>query len=322
MKTEITDRDIKRIENELLMLNSGNSWVLMVEQGRDRVIFPRDSLPCLGGEMRKYKKTHGEKYTDPYTGNKNNPTDTYRPGDLHWPFPEGTPIALAVRRDVSKQYETLLEAMFSDESPWKRGFKDTSSVHFFKKEDKIKGYLLKDTEVDPTVMINLFNVFKSSPPTLVQRFDLLKKKGLTVREALAGALEIKPGFQIANFMKGYYTPNNLDIYRHETQNPRDLNGSWPELETGRTFKGRYDYNRKRFHEVFEVKDGKNFTFLNKARELAGMHPVMNIWDSSQPKEIPIEEEVEIIREAYWSVFDEHKALFESRKEKGLRDAEY
>lgn len=221
---------------------SGLSFCLAMRLDDGSVkIWDRIDQPCYG-EFRKYKKTHGDECTQPVDS---------RPGDLHWPFPEGIPEGFAFSGDVGgarfPSAEKMNEFLFSDDSPWKRGFGSASSVELIKGKDN-EGYVnvvFLDTEIDPTVLISLMNIRKIVD---VKAFNHWIELGLTEKEAFVTCMIQRddPSYTIATGGDGYYCPIMVDYPRYFSGDPHDL--------TGGTFRNRFDYNRKRLHDVFSTTD--------------------------------------------------------------------
>lgn len=170
------------------------SYILaMREESGELKLHHRANQPCYG-ELRKYFATHEDQYTDP------EPHDEYRPGDLHDPFPEGTPEGLglnfnnwdtifsqegSVVKELIPVRDRLIRYAFSENSPWRRGIvpgtiefveapvvikasfpdhiKKNSYTAFGKDKfetNAIAGIIMRDLSVDPTVSVNLFNNIK------------------------------------------------------------------------------------------------------------------------------------------------------------------
>lgn len=198
-------------------------------------IHHRHLQPCYG-ELRKYKKTHGDEAT----------RGESKPADLHFPFPSGLPIALAVRtKELGPQTHDFAKFIFSKESPWASAFKE---VYFF--DD---GYILNDLQVDPTILVNAINMVRSgTAPT----FFLAKENGLTDHEAisLAMSLSVTDHWVVSGASQGYYVPSmgRLDFGRLYLKQPRN------DLSNGRLFSDREDYNREMLECPFEIVEATQY----------------------------------------------------------------
>ncbi len=108
------------------------SFLIIVHQDNTIGHFSRIDQPCWG-ELR----THYN--------------DIDKPGDLHHPFPKGTPIALAVR--YSLDHSLPFTKWLIQKSPWSSLF--TDEVEFYPKNSAIStGIIFKDTKFDPTLLVS------------------------------------------------------------------------------------------------------------------------------------------------------------------------
>ncbi len=212
-----------------------NTWGQMF----DYSFHPRYSMPCYG-ELRKYKRTHPEDYTS----SENKPTD------LHYPFPEGHPAALGLNLPPSEKNEEVYKDLFSNESPFINGFRSKDNVLFIRKESGVPGpiigFVVKDLEIDPTVLVNLL---KFTRYNLALPYSRLREAGATIQEAL-GIIYLNNGMDpmySTNKNSGYWTPAIFSAKRWFSQNPIDLSGG--------TLADRFDYNRTRMADPFYSKTG-------------------------------------------------------------------
>ena len=239
-------------------------WCIVTYHEGGYVFHARPNNPCMG-DLRKYmeqdyksgcrsasgfaqrvyesrgevvKKTPpdlmGHKdYTDPYTGNPDEPSDDYYPTDLPWPFPLGAPVAVGVNL-YCPQFTNdpeFLDFVLSSESPFRRGFDPSGEITVLK--TKGNGLILNGLDLDPTVFVNLLNSSKNfTSPGNYGEF----RKALTMPELL---FMLYYGFGGGD---GYYTPMSIDSRKFFSGESNDL--------TGGSLRDRYDYNRKIFHEVF------------------------------------------------------------------------
>lgn len=256
--------------------NGGISWSYGHRNKDNVVVFvPMINRPCYG-EMRAY----GASSTRP---------KDYHPGDLPRPIPAGPgreAISVAFKK-VSLDIEThnaMIEYMFSSESPWKRGIGyDGLSLT---KDDKgrIKGVVMWDTAVDPTVMVALFMAIRSLGGTdgradswvwFQEDFGLSKFQALVAtfyfpilrfRLPMYTPIKIdrdvfKNGVKFTSqFNNGYFLPNSPDFKKM-------LSGQSLDLSNGKTWQEGEDYNRPSLAEVFRTDDGINKNVSTELRSL-------------------------------------------------------
>lgn len=275
--TDLTEEAITNLHK----MNSGFkshdlAYGLAMKEGDKILLHYRESQPCYG-ELRKYHAIHDD-YTDPQ------PTDHYRPGDLYWPFPDGTPVGLALRlrnklpknnqKKLNNTLENCLDFLFSDESPWVRGVPSSDYVEYTRDNNgEIIGLVFLHLDVDPTVMVQLINSTIKRVKSHADLYNVIRfrEEGASWAEVFALWQEIEFGCisedksDVYNFSsnqnRGYYTPIFFDVKAFFNQNPLDL--------TGGTLKDRYDYNRVRLHDVWsDEKKGETGgdTFVGKIRK--------------------------------------------------------
>lgn len=223
------------------------SYVMLFDGDIEHV---REKQPCMG-ELRKYESTHKGECTQP----KNS-----KPGDLHWPFPEGTPSGLYLNlngmyRSFNEYKNSLIEFMFSSDSPWYSGFK--CGVEFQKNnQGKILGVYIPHGDFDPTVFVNLC---KHTGMILgneekVNQYHLLVANGLNEREALAiCCINPYPIYRGVWNSDTYTCPKTFSFRRFLDANPKDL--------TGGLWSHRVDYNRTDMGEPF-TSDGKTLPWAD------------------------------------------------------------
>lgn len=239
--------------------NGSISWSMITQDEDLGLSFhERKKQPCFG-EMRKYKSTHGDECHKPEG----------KPGDLHDPFPKGTPVAISIAWGTypppipveSDELDELIYLFWGAKSPWINGFVHPESLDFTLTEDKksYRGFVLTNTDFDPTVFVNLINVWKKiwgyqpSHEPVLKKYRLAKEAGLEGVELIIAMASVnlmensnwgqKEGII---FDDGYYTPRSWDLTRLRNQDPKDISGG--------TFRDRYDYDRMYLHTIFE-KDG-------------------------------------------------------------------
>lgn len=194
----------------------GLGFALTMEHEGVVKTYIHDHQPCFG-ELRKYKSTHGDECTQP---------KDYRPGDLYTPFPEGTPIAVGFRFNHDRA--GFINATSGQDSPWRRGINPESLV--IEPDKKHILFVITDTDLDPTVTVQYVNMAKGlyQEPRIYDDLSLNENILYSIRMSNPGS--------------GYYFSDYVNVKRFLDSDPYDL--------TGGTFQNRFDYNRKRLHEVF------------------------------------------------------------------------
>lgn len=221
----------------------------------DYSIHPRYHQPCYG-ELRKYRATHPDECTQPWNS---------KPTDLWDPFPAGRPIMVGTNfsGQQSGQYhydcDVMITEAFGPESPWVLGSKQGLPT-FVEGEKYLVGVILKDTKIDPTVMVNLFNNLKCRTG-LGLVYKQLRDEGLSVRETFAVLLHSGRGSPLAyiNGPDGYYTSYRVSARRILEAKPRDLSGGF--------FCDRIDYNRTELENVFALDDKPVMTLADALQKL-------------------------------------------------------
>lgn len=239
----------EKIASELHNLNStltGIAFSLAMSEDDKIIIHQRQNQPCYG-EMRTYGKgsVPPEREKD------------HKPGDLHSPFPKGTPEGIGVPIRTSFSADTVIhnefmEWLFSKESPWATGI---DQIEFTKnKEGRNIGIVQIDTNFDPTVFVNLLKSVMSYYLRGSRWSEAKKKFGLNNFQAFLLS------FTNVSFTNGSYdkldvqtsllTPGCffgvLDLERFKNKNPYDRSG-------GLTFKQRSAYNRPEVEYIFSQK---------------------------------------------------------------------
>lgn len=254
---------------DVIRASTGINFTLLMEKDvgvyyggerTDVTIHPRWNQPCYG-ELRKYKSTHPTECTQP----KNE-----KPNDLWHPFPDGTPVAVGTKflHKPSEASDALLRFVFSGRSPWLSGIGDPQLV--LNEKEHVVGVLMRDTRLDPTVLVNLFNNVKSSLLCYGNPKAFLKliEGGFSEAEAVATILATRTPLQHVTQPDGYYTTQRLSLRRIVEQKPRDL--------TGGTLRDRFDYNRTELENVFML-DGKPVLTFEDA---LGDHLKVGYWKES------------------------------------------
>lgn len=231
------ETDAKALDELLHYASSmhGINFALAMRESDGSVkVYPRSSQPCQGGEMRKYQRTHGDLCTRP---------NDRRPSDLHDPFPSG--IVEAVGFHKSHVGEKFLRDSLSEDSPWLKGFNSPDNIIYAEKNGKTVGYIINDTEVDPTVLVNLAQYQNTCGPF----YEKYLEAGFTRKEALVLVALFnhdpeKLGVQTYN----YYFPVLASLDRFFEANPHDLSGG--------TYRNGFDYNRRDIHNLFKAGPGE------------------------------------------------------------------
>lgn len=239
----------------------GTGFALLMEyHGRDPYkdygIFLRSSQPCQGGELRRYRSTHGELCTQPHDE---------RPGDLFNPFPSGRVAAAAFRIFQGPMDPGLLcDLVFSEDSPWKSGFGGLPNVKFYKRPntDQIEGFILRDTRlVDPTVMVNLLGYLNIAKNHGKRLFEPLLEFGMSPNQALAFTILNNNSLNSVMQTFTYRFPALFSPRRFFEGRPNDLSGgSWGDG---------CDYNRTYVQDVFSGSPEYSIQWFKDVRKLLG-----------------------------------------------------
>lgn len=206
-------------------------------------VWVREDQPCQGGEMRKYGITHDD---------STRPKDP-RPGDLYYPFPDGTPLA------VCSHFHTNISELFphyvNKGSPYLRAYGGPNNVEMVGNSSVV----IKDASlIDPTTMVYLFRKFRCGKnvfgellnhltPTEVVLFDLIEWKSLNFKKGGASSMYDVREINLKKFLKG------------GVEASYDL--------TGGSLYNRYDYNRPDIEYLFASKVRDNnlkFSQINDA----------------------------------------------------------
>lgn len=251
------EKILEELRNITPKLSGGRSYCIVTRNADDTIeIHRRENQPCIGGEHRKYEKSHPGDCTRP-----NDP----RPGDLRQPFPKGTPVALSYNWPIATNLKEFFEYVLSNESPWIKGFGGKKYIEFI--PSTIKGYvysgwIVKTAKIDPTVWINclkyLQGAFKRNSfwKELIQRG--MNKKEALVATILLSNTAIPPSVN-GLIPSGDYTMSLAgSIKRIMEQDPVDL--------TGGTLRDRYDYNRPDMAKIFVDPDSKQEPFIKQLKD--------------------------------------------------------
>lgn len=203
-------------------------------------IHQRISLPCWG-ELRKYANTHpADQVTQKYPPKK--------PSDLHYPFPDGKPEALACAFPLKQDDEFASwrrEYCFGESSPFRRGYQRDFLQLAMNDDGSMNGIILTDTKFDPTVLVNMLkriDVINAFP------LKMLFEAGFTDDEVkiLLTTVYINTRYCEIQPMTDYIQGVKCNLNKILTGDTTDL--------TGGTFGDRFDYNRKYMHDIFKDED--------------------------------------------------------------------
>lgn len=126
----------------LLSPSSRYYGVIVTEEDGHFLIHNRVNQPCYGF-LRKY-------------GPESDRPEDYRPSDLPIDFPNGKVVMIAIPLYNNGPFETFEEIWFSEKSPWWSILENQELVF---KDDKLKGLILHDTDVNSTVVINMVKTY-------------------------------------------------------------------------------------------------------------------------------------------------------------------
>lgn len=199
-----------------------NYAFLMLEEDGTYTLVERLSMPCWGA-MREY-------------GCGTRPDD-YWPDDLKEPrhiFPKtGNPVAISfqfwniylyIAENKEKWNKFLTEFVFNVEiSPWVKCLNDFELII---NDDLITGVLIKDTKVDPTVIVNMMK-YGGRTERYIKWCDMVKGG----KHPLTSFLYLMRGVWPRVVLERYFNADPFDY-------------------TGGTFYDRYSYNRPSVEKIF------------------------------------------------------------------------
>lgn len=195
----------------------GTSFVLAVRDKFGSIgFYPRTSQPCYG-EMRKYQNKNSNHKQAVAHGDLAK-SGKQKPTDLYCPFPSGEPemIGFYVRAwnvvtEADQKYLPIINFLFSDQSPWIKGFGSSKAVELVWKDKKLNGFVVKTSDIDPSVLVQMLWTFRHSS---IQNFQNFLDAGASMKEA---CLLILP-------QGGGYGPKKCDLKRFFQADPRELSG--------------------------------------------------------------------------------------------------
>lgn len=258
---------------------------------KDYVPFPRDIMPCWGGDMRKYKSTHGDSCTQP---------DDRRPMDLYQPFPEtGSPVAVVLKMKIDKIFfDDILKF-----TPYGNAFKDVD-VKWDKNFVSISSKCGKKFPVDPSAIVSFIffmSRFRYGSDTAPAGFiDMYKK----IKEEVGGEYAMLTSI-VTPIGSNYQNTDKMNCLAQDSgyhfasiDLAGFIRGEFNDISGGMYGDG-YDYNRKdislflsskgnrpinatEFNQLIEKKYGRDETYNFKlnlvdfAKELkAYVEPFVN-----------------------------------------------
>lgn len=209
------DKGVVELAHLANSIAKGTNFVLLVRDKFGSVgVYPRINQPCMG-EFRKYFDKNGRDYNAVAHGDLAKSKKT-KPRDLFNPFPSGEPVAFGRRHVFSPGLTdfALLDFLFSDKSPWLKGFASPEAVEFGKKDFRDIQYLVKTSDIDPSVWIQLTWTI-SNLPYNIATFKAWKEKGASDLEACLYATQNGDG---------YKCPVTVSLRRFFEGDPRELSG--------------------------------------------------------------------------------------------------
>lgn len=219
---------------------------------------------CIVTETEEGIKTH-QRLNQPCWGElRTHYKDIYKPGDLHAPFPEGTPLGISAPFYSSISQESISQEWFKfitgPDSPWKSLFHGETACcvpSYHPKSGNITGCLLLNTHVDPTFFVHML---------LWSRDPMIKEKDYSVFLSW----NIKPLTSLILSLLLYRLNNNLckmpvnygnsEYYITKKLNLARMFNSQPHILTqdNLDFYNRGPYNRRDIQNVFKGTFSLNF----------------------------------------------------------------
>lgn len=237
--------------NEMISLCSimehMNFALCMLKEDGSYSTYSREHQPCQGGEMRKYKETHGDECTQP---------EDRRPGDLYDPFPTGKPVMVSRHFSMGME-EGVFDAFHDLEvSPYRRAIPAFEKIHT---DGKLGGVLYEGMSVDPTAFVNLQQAVNSKRNLKVSN---LLNAGLNLQEAVISMMLNGGNLETPASTYSYYFPVSASIRRL-------IDGDFYDLSGG-TFEDRFDYNRRYVQDLFKARDGETVTNFFERLQKSGV----------------------------------------------------
>jgi hypothetical protein len=211
------------------------SYCLGIELDGKLTVHHRIGQPCYG-EMRTYQPEIDK---------------TEKPSDLHWPFPDGNPVALCV---AMQHYPKHIVDWFIDgeTSPWRKLFHDRTVRTF--DGDNHTGFYLTNLDFDPTWLVDglvmLKNVHYTSVPIIGKQIDPFYALILGHQVGVNNSGCVIPSYKVNSF--GYFLPAAPSVKR--------MRNSDPVVEEGFWLSKRAPYRRKGMENVWFDKESKFHIF--------------------------------------------------------------
>lgn len=229
-------------EELVLLPSSGTNHLMVFEQKDGFSVYDRENQPCYG-EMRTYGKECD--YPESIQARIS------KPGDLHDPFPKGTPIWIGTRLSLGSHTWDQFKFLFDPEiSPYRKLLPEMQPRL---KGNELVGIAVVDTEIPPTPFIQLLiflrnvafenpNKYRDPAPNHDDRTYFIARYFIPSAYLRCGAT----GWLFSPQTGGYALSGSLSL-------PAYYNGHLYDLDEGRTFKQRQPYNRKQLSAVFGYK---------------------------------------------------------------------
>lgn len=259
--------DVKDFESGLVAMREhlgsypgSVAFSLMMKNDDQLTVHNYRNQPCYG-ELRPYKKTHPDLLPE-------HQREVTKPSDLHDPFPDGNPVAVGIVLGTNTQtsiedHNFFIELVTSKDSPWRNVLKD---YELLMGDNKYTGLILKDTKIEPTVMINLFMFIRAMAFSYqFPHFNRLRKKFPHKNPLELLCISTRLG-------KHWQSPGeisfveDMDYYISPAFNAKNFLNGVTENLTGGTFYDRYAYDRPRLHDVFGKTDK---TWRARLKEIFG-----------------------------------------------------
>jgi hypothetical protein len=197
---------------------------------------------CIAVQDAEGKITFHSRLHQPCWGElRTHYNDIEKPGDLHDPFPEGTPIGIAAsfqEKNTSEWHKFIT----GPQSPWSSLFSNGAVVPSYH-NDTITGVIVLDTHIDPTLFVH-FLLWSAG----CHNFNLFLNMGV----------DPFTSFLLARFLYingAYYSIRMISQTEEYKLSPRlnipRLYTSQPHILTDADFYNRGAYNRKRIQNIFK-----------------------------------------------------------------------
>jgi len=258
VKQEMEERVYKMMNGSF---GSTHYCFVTVDEGEYK-FHDRPDQPCIGGELRKYRETHGKDCTRP---------DDDRPGDLSHPFPKsGNPAGVCYHFPMTENGVEFVKLITKSDSPWIRAFGSPENISFLPVREGMSnggdwyneatdeyeegdidtskyrafGLTISTGDIDPTVLVNFLKHVVMANTYYVNYVEAIDE-GLSSRDALVVTI-FGSGYSSwnASFSEsdGYMFSPFSSVRKFIRQETNDL--------TGGLWSQRYDYNRPDMADIF------------------------------------------------------------------------